>query len=107
MANFKVGQKVVCVKKFVGLYLFSKTPTIGEQPIKGETYTVDAITMRCGEYCLFLKEFTHNNIGGKRVSFVMYKFRPIQYQSATAEILEKFKLTEEKSDVKVKEVETV
>jgi len=97
MANFKVGQKVVYVKDggFVDGQIYKKGDiTIIKEFNKLPTYKCD-----CGREDHFIK-VTEGTV-------CYCDIAPIQYQSATAEILEKFKLTEEKADVKVKEVETV
>ena len=94
MTNFKVGQKVVCISKL--------TP---ESQLKvGSIYTIKAID-RCrfsGKLGFLLFEATP--IPSKRL-FDATRFRALEYNDATAEILEKFKLTEEKSDVEIKEYE--
>lgn len=104
MTNFKVGQKVVCVKPY------SSPPH--QLELKPGIYTILRIseckcytTIDVGTYA---NKPTRCPTCGKIDNGVFHKserFRPLVYDSATTEILEKFKLTEEKADVEIKEYE--
>lgn len=105
MTNFKVGQRVVCVWNFKNNKLPFEQIT---QPIVGKTYTIRLIRKnKQGDIGILLEEIInkstiHKNGFGEQ-GFVIDGFRPLQYDSATSEILEKFKNTEEKLDVEIKE----
>lgn len=114
MTNFKIGQKVVCV---------NAKPTIGKTVLyikEGNTYTIKNIHIcSCGMEHISLIEINDNggltcgNCCGNcsmlinQICYMNIRFRPLIYNSATEEILEKFKLTEEKSDIQIKEQELV
>ena len=102
MTHFRVGQKIVCIGKF------KNNPPCYEpciQPVKDKIYTIREIKKsKQGKVGLLLDEIvnkptTHENGFGEQC-FISTGFRPLQYISATLEIIEKFKLTEEKSDIK-------
>jgi hypothetical protein len=96
MANFKVGQRVVCIKKFLGMIYKTGLKANAPLPVLGNTYIITHILP---DGFLMLSGFSLLD------SFDPTKFEPLKYNSATAEILEKFKLTEEKADVEIKELE--
>ena len=105
MTSLKVGMKVICITKFQNNLPPFK---LAIQPVKDKTYTIREIKKnKQGEVGLLLEEIinkpiTHQNGFGEQ-SFASTGFRPVQYISATSEIIEKFKLTEEKSDIEIKE----
>ena len=109
MCNLKVEQKVVCVSEFIN----NKPPFEQiEQPEKGKIYTIREVRKdKDGNIGLLLHEIvnkpTNHKNGFSEQGFVSSGFRPLQYGSATSELTEKFKLTEEKSDQPIKELETV
>ena len=100
MNNFKIGQRVLCVKNFKS--------SQGERfknvkPLKGITYTIRGIEhMEEGIGLLFEEiinpKYSYTDSFGEKV-FSAEHFRPLIYNDAKSEILEKFKQTEEKSDV--------
>ena len=101
--------KVVCINDTH----FSKA---GEDvPVHGKIYTIrDIIFVQQSEhggYNFFRFEEIVNmqrlysDIGFVECCFSQYAFKPVEYISAISDILEKFPLTEEKSDVKIKEME--
>ena len=107
--NLKEKQKVVCVKEFIN----NKSPLEQiEQPIVGKIYTIRVIRKdKDGNIGLLLEEIinkpTKHTGGFGEQGFISSGFRPLQYDSAISEIIEKFKITEEKSDLRVKERELV
>lgn len=102
MTPFKVGMKVICVTTFK-----NNPPQFEQciQPVKDKIYTIrDILIGKKGKVGLLLEEIinkpTAHEGGFGEQGFIITGFRPIQYTSATSEIIEKFKLTEEKQDVK-------
>lgn len=99
--------KVVCIK--------SEVPNYPWGIHKGKIYTISGITeCKCKTVGLELEEKTTHlpceciycgEIGS--LCYDETSFRPLQYESASSEIIEKFKLTEEKADVKIKETQLV
>lgn len=114
MANFKIGQKIICVND-------DGFDNGMAHPIKNKIYSIESFSCcnGCGVATIVLKEIISTGIGLsctkcnndfecnkiKRAEFRTERFRPLQYESAINEILEKLKITEEKSDVKIKELE--
>lgn len=105
MTNFKIGQKVICIN--------SKS-TMGSRAgiEEKKIYTISRIDFcKCGDVYLEFSEIkTHTGHCTTCMkimdSYCGDRFRPLIYNSATEEILEKFKLTEEKADIQIKELET-
>lgn len=95
MTAFKKGQKVVCIDDRPIGY-----PTCDVK--KGEIYTIEDIVQTI--YGLALKLVGIKSAYNSSHLFFAFRFRPIQYTSASAEILEKFPLIEERADVETKEV---
>ena len=119
MNNFKIGQKVVSVEKPVtnarngqprGIAPKVKSNTIHE--VKAICYCsqcgrqkvdigliIPQITLQIGTgkiICSCGFNYPHNG----RWFLDSVNFRPLQYDNISAEIVEKLKLTEEKSDIK-------
>lgn len=102
MTNFKVGQKVVCVKPHS--QGFFKT---------GQIFTIKNICIYecCKKVHLEFSDFnsgfsrTYCNCDNSMIGdwFDANLFRPLTYASSTSEILAKFPLTEEMADVEIKE----
>lgn len=104
MTNFKVGMKVVCVDD----KHFTKEGEI--VPAQDEIYTIRDMHYVDGRLALRFEEIVNSprvyiDMGFNECAFWAEGFKPIQYQSATSEILERFKLTEEKADVEVRELQ--
>lgn len=107
MINFRIGQRVVYItgirhpKNSIHVIMDIKTLSCGcvKLNIGVPDSNPGQSLFRCQdhEYSLADKDgydwYTSNS------------FRPIQYESASMEILENFKLTEEKADVEIKELE--
>lgn len=107
MTNFKINQKVVYIT--------------GVHHPKGSIHIIMGIkTLLCGCVKLNIGEpdddpdrilfhcKKHPHIIDNKDGYNWYQsesFRPLEYNSATSEILEKFPLTEEKADVKIREHE--
>lgn len=72
---FKIGDKVVCIEHFEGMYTPIHIKSSGENPVKGRIYTFDGFNMRNGG--IYLKELNYINDIGFRVSFASYKFRKL------------------------------
>ena len=84
MSNFKVGQKVVCIK----------TPSIDEDevalgckgPVVNNMYAIRAIIFVKGEWCLVFEEIINPIIQWldalAEIVFVQYNFRPLTYAFA-------------------------
>ena len=102
MVNFKIGMKVVCINDRE----FSKA---GEQvPLQDRIYTIrdmfyinERLVLRFEEIVNFPRPYM--DIGYVECCFYAAGFRPMEYKSATADILAKFTLTEERADVKIDE----
>lgn len=105
MNTFKAGQKVVCISEFVNNPIPAEQATL---PIKGKIYTIRKVRKGVdGEIGILLVEIVNkstNTKGGfQEQGFVSEGFRPLKYNDVSAEILTQFKITEEKSDVEIKE----
>ena len=108
MKNFKVGQKVVCID----------SEGSGGVLIKNKIYEIEKLTKSkcCGVDLLLLKDlsysghlqtttcFRHNHDHGF-LAFGSLRFKPLQYENISLEIVSNLKLVEEKSDVQIKELE--
>jgi hypothetical protein len=105
MTNFKVGQKVVCIRK--GNWYCDRDRTIlvfRSLPKYGETCTINELNIRGTQY-FSLEGYEYDTDGG-RLGFLSRDFRPIsEYTDATQEILSKFKPTEDTPDVEIKKHE--
>lgn len=114
MTNFKIGQQIICVDESG---FIPEVP----HPIKRKIYTIESFCScsGCGLSTIVLLEIkgypikhicgkcdgSYDNNNKTRRSFRASRFAPLQNVSATSEILERFKLTEEKADVQIKELE--
>lgn len=102
MRKFWVGQKVICIGEFT---VKRKYPE--EYPMVGMTYTIRAFIEYKGQIGVLLKEIVNPKYqygeGHNEAAYGIHNFRPAEYQSATSEILERFKITEEKPDGMIKE----
>lgn len=100
MTNFKVGQRVVCVRPGKATNIFG----LIQEVFKGHIYTITekGFIPESEDYHASYY-FKFEEIKG---TWKQDRFEPLQYESATSEILAKFTLTEEKADVKIKELET-
>lgn len=96
---FKIGQKIVCIENPKWL----PTVIMVNRPKPKEVCEVIGFSSANG-IDLILKGYETNSIGGEN-AFRSINFKPIEYQSSSKEILEKFKLVEERADVKIKELE--
>lgn len=106
MSNFKKGQKVVCI------FQFSNNPKPIDKitlPEKDKIYTVREVIRRENRVGILLEEIVNKPLNHKHgfgeQGFVVEGFRPLKYDNISAEILEKFKITEEKSEIGVKETQ--
>lgn len=72
---FKIGDKVVCVEHFKGIYLKTGIKCPGENPVKGRIYTFDGFSTH--PEGIYLEELNYINNMGFRVSFISYKFRKL------------------------------
>jgi hypothetical protein len=68
---FKVGKKVVCIDKFLGVYIFTKKKCGLKCPDVNEIYTVVEILKEKDIEAIKLKEL--------RGVFMSCKFRPLDY----------------------------
>jgi hypothetical protein len=95
MTNFKVGQKVVCIKKDKWM------PPLSHFPKYGDVCTINYINRGF----LIISGFEYSD--GFHRWYDPNKFRPLaEYSDATQEILSKFKPTEDTPDVEIKVHET-
>lgn len=96
MTNFKIGQKVV--------YKSGCNDPMANAPQDGEIVTIKD---RCSFADAWLvEEYQFAKYGG--IQYIKSRaLRPLIYNNISAEIIEKFKLTEEKADVEIKETELV
>ena len=102
MATFKKGQKIVCVGHTE--WECSDFPINQRNyPKTGEMVTCDGYDSDDNEY-IFIREYPKSDKGTIQ-SFYNGDFRPLLFNSVSSEIIEKFKLTEEKADIKIKEYE--
>ena len=105
--NYKVKQKIACVADFINNLPPSKPIIV---PEKGKPYTIREIRTSKEGFIYFLLEeiinepTKHINGFGEQ-GFIHKGFRPLQYGSATSELVEKFKLTEETSDQPIRKLE--
>ena len=97
MTNFKVGQKVVCIKKNAWKLISVSHPyTNINNPKHNETCTIKGFD----DTFLVLAEYGDLN------SYHPQHFKPlVEYTDATSEILSKFKPTEDTPDVEIKKHE--
>ena len=96
--NFKAGQRVICItNKFQDAITKTKH---GSEPKMNEIVTVESLSI-VHLNCLCLKEHKFSPIDGRRESYQSAGFRPLQLfeESSSKEILEKFKITEEKAEI--------
>lgn len=102
MTNFKKGQKIVCVGHTE--WECSDFPiNQKDYPKTGEMVTCNGYDQDDNEY-IFIKEYP-KSCTGRAQSFHHSDFRSLLFNSVSSEIIEKFKLTEEKADIKIKEYE--
>lgn len=101
MTKFFIGQKVVCIGEFNVKRKYKE-----QFPVKGKTYTVRGFIEYNGEVGILLEEIVNPSHqykdGFNEAAFLIYNFRPAEYQSAMTEILDRFPMTEERPDVKIK-----
>lgn len=97
MTKFYVGQRVVCIGEFNVKRKYQE-----QYPEKGKTYTIRKIIEYRGQVGLLFEEIVNPSYqyseGHNEAAFVMENFRPDEYQPATSEILQRFKMTEERLD---------
>lgn len=102
MTKFKIGQKVICITEFKVKRKHSE-----QFPIKGKTYTIRGFIEYRGRVGVLLEEIVNPKYqyidGFSEAAFGVHNFRPIEHQSAKSEILQKFKITEERLDGEMKE----
>lgn len=101
MTKFKIGQKVMCIQTFN-----VKRRYMEKYPMKSRIYTIRGFVNHNGQIGILLEEIVNPKYqyvnGYAEAAFAIQNFRSLDYQSATTEIMERFPLTEEKSDVKIK-----
>ena len=99
--------KVICINGKE----FSKA---GEEvPLEGKIYTIRdmffvPMSGDLGYYFFRLEEIVnsprpYSDIGFAECAFSQYAFKPVEYVSAISDILHKFKVVEERSDIKIEE----
>ena len=106
MCNFKIGQKVVCID--------ASSITDVTKLIEGKIYTVRGFTCKCctGIYvsevinsvdlcaCFGCRGYWVHEFGYK-----IERFRPVQYDNISSELVSEFKEIKETSDSPIKELE--
>lgn len=103
MTDICIGQKVTCVGIFKGAKMHEE-----KYPVKGVAYTVRGIIVHSGVVGLLLEEIINPvklyKEGMSECAFDVENFLPEQYPSATTEVILRFPMTEEKSDVNIREL---
>lgn len=101
MRKFWVGQKVICIGEFIVKRKYRE-----EYPVVGMIYTIRGFIEYKGQVGILLEEIVNPKYqygeGHNEAAYGIHNFRPAEYQSATAEILERFKVKEEKIDADIK-----
>lgn len=78
--NWKIGDKIVCISKFKGVFVDTNEPTGSPNPIVGIVYTFDGYRKH---NTIYLKEFEHYiNNRGFRPHYASYKFRKLSEVSS-------------------------
>lgn len=97
MTKFFIGQKVVCIEDFVVKRKYRE-----QYPEKGKTYTIRKIIEYRGQVGILLEEIVNPTYqyseGHNEAAYEITNFRPDEYQPATSEILQRFRITEERID---------
>lgn len=97
MTKYFIGQRVVCIEDFVVKRKYKE-----QYPEKGKTYTIRKIIQYRGQVGILLEEIVNPTYqygdGHNEAAYEITNFRPEEYQPATSEILQRFRITEERID---------